>query len=61
MIDYCGTTGDNTGLVWNAYGWLCQEAVKVSIKMAAHSVPFAHGRKATKIQMQTKRVQKPRC
>ena len=35
MIDFCGTAGNSIGQASNVCGWLCKEAVKVSIKMAA--------------------------
>ena len=34
-----------TSLLSNAAGWLCKGAMKVSIKLAGRSVPWAHGRK----------------
>ena len=50
---------DSTRLVSNAYGWLCKEAVKVSIKMAACRVSRVHGRKSIRTWMYPKQAQKP--
>ena len=37
------------GITCLVFSWLCEEAVSVSIKMAARSVPWAHGGKAIAI------------